>query len=123
MNITLWIIQGVLAAAFGMAALMKTTQPREKLAKSLAWVEDVSDRTVRLIGAAEGAAAVGLILPAATGIAKQLTPLAACGIGLIMVLAIRVHMRRKEPSGIATNVVLLALAALVAWGRFGPYPS
>lgn len=32
-----------------------------------------------------------------------------------------VHARRKEPKAIAFNVVLLIGAALVAWGRFGPY--
>jgi hypothetical protein len=84
-------------------------------------VQDVSDGTLRLIGLTELAAALGLILPAATGIAVWLTPLAACGIALIMVLAAGLHARRKEPSGIATNVVLLALAVLVAWGRFGTY--
>jgi uncharacterized membrane protein len=121
MNVALWIVQAVLAAAFGLAGVMKLTQPREKLAKSLPWVEDVSDGTLRLIGVTEFAAALGLILPAATGIAVWLTPLAACGIALIMVLAVRVHARRKEPGAIATNAVLLALAVLVAWGRFGPY--
>jgi uncharacterized membrane protein len=121
MNVALWIVQGVLAAAFGLAGVLKMTQPRKKLAKSLPWVEDVSDGTLRVIGVTEFAAALGLILPAATGIAVWLTPLAACGIALIMVLAIGLHARRKEPGAIATNVVLLALAVLVAWGRFGPY--
>jgi hypothetical protein len=32
-----------------------------------------------------------------------------------------VHARRGEAQMIAVNVVLLALAAAVAWGRFGPY--
>jgi uncharacterized membrane protein len=121
MNVALWIVQAVLAVAFGLAGVMKTTQPREKLGKSLPWVQDVSDGTLRLIGVAEFAAAVGLILPAATGIAVWLTPLAACGIALIMVLAARLHARRKEPGAIAVNVLLLTLAVLVAWGRFGPY--
>ncbi len=31
------------------------------------------------------------------------------------------HIRRKEPSGLLVTVILFALAALVAWGRFGPY--
>jgi hypothetical protein len=31
------------------------------------------------------------------------------------------HLRRKEPPAIAINLVLLVLAAVVAWGRFGPY--
>ncbi len=121
MNVTLWIVQALLAAMFAVAAVLKTTQPREKLLKNMPWVEDVSAGTLRLIGAAEGAAALGLILPAATGIAPWLTPLAACGLGLIMVLAAITHARRKEPSSIVFNVVLLALAVLVAWGRFGPY--
>lgn len=62
-------------------------------------------------------------LPALTGIAPILTPLAATGIAVIMVLAVGVHARRKEPSGIATTLLLLALAAIVAWGRFGPYAA
>jgi uncharacterized membrane protein SirB2 len=97
------------------------TSTREKLAKSLPWVQDVSDGTLRLTGVAEFAAAQGLILPAATGIAVWLTPLAACGLALIMVLAAGFHARRKEPGAIAVNVFLLALAAFAAWGRFGPY--
>ncbi|SFH22018.1 hypothetical protein SAMN02787118_1639 [Streptomyces mirabilis] len=39
----------------------------------------------------------------------------------MMVLAAITHARRKEPGAIAYNSVLLILAALVAWGRFGPH--
>ena len=52
----------------------------------------------------------------------MLTPVAATGLVAIMALAAITHARRKEPSAIAFNAVLLVLAALVAWGRFGPYP-
>jgi hypothetical protein len=90
------------------------------LAKSLPWVQGVSDGTLRMIGVTEFAAALGLILPVATGIAVWLTPLAACGIAPIMVLTAGVHTPKK-PGFIAANVALLALAVLVAWGRFGPY--
>ena len=121
MNVVLWIVQGLLAAGFGMAGIMKSTQPKEKLAPRLPWVEDFSPATVRFIGIVELAAALGLILPAVTGIAPVLTPLAATGLAVVMVLAAVIHVRRKEPSGIAVNAVLFALAAFVAWGRFGPY--
>ena len=121
MNLALWIVQTALGAVFALAGVMKTTQPREALAKNLPWVEDVSTGTLRLIGATELAGAAGLILPAVTGIATWLTPLAACGLASIMVLAAITHARRKEPGAIAVNTALLALAALVAWGRFGPY--
>ena len=122
MNVLLWIVQAVLALAFAVAGFMKLTQPKEKLLGTLPWVEDFSPTTVKLIGTAELAAALGLILPAATRIAPVLTPLAATGLVVLMVLAAITHARRREPSGIAVNAVLLVLAAVVVWGRFGPYP-
>ena len=121
MHVFLWIVQAVLAIAFGMAGVMKSTQPKAKLQPRLPWVEDFSPNTVRFIGVVELLGAIGLILPAATGIAPILTPLAATGLAIVMVLAAGTHVRRKEPSGVAVNAVLFALAALVAWGRFGPY--
>lgn len=69
----------------------------------------------------EGLAAIGLILPAATDIAPVLTPLAATGLAVMMVLAAITHARRKEPRSIAINAVILVVAVVVAWGRFGPY--
>lgn len=122
MNVFLWIVAILLAAAFFASGLMKLLQPKEKLATSgLAWTEDVSSGTVKLIGALEVLAAIGLVLPAALGIAPVLVPLAAVGIGLIMIGAVVTHIRRHESQPIVINVVLLALAAIVAWGRFGPY--
>ncbi|MFE9449728.1 DoxX family protein [Streptomyces sp. NPDC006739] len=61
------------------------------------------------------------MLPAATGIAVVLTPLAAVGLAVVMVLAGAFHIRRGEYSAIGLNAVLLALSVVVAWGRFGPY--
>jgi uncharacterized membrane protein len=121
MNVFLWILQVALAAMFGMAGVMKSTQPKEKLEPKLPWTADFSTGTVRFIGIAELAGALGLILPAATGIAPVLTPLAATGLAIVMILAALTHARRKEPSAIAFNAVLLVVAAVIAWGRFGPY--
>lgn len=120
MNTVLWILQIVLAAAFGLAGIGKLTQPKEKLQERMGWVEDYSANTVKLIGTAELLAAIGLILPAATGILPWLTPLAALGLVVIMVLAIPVHLRRHETPMVVVNVVLALLAAFVAWQRFGP---
>jgi uncharacterized membrane protein len=121
MNVFLWVLQIVLAAMFAMAGVMKTTQPKEKLAPKMPWVDDFSLATVKFIGGVEFLAALGLILPAATDIATVLTPLAATGLAVTMVLAAITHFRRKEYSGIVFNVVLFVLAVVVAWGRFGPY--
>lgn len=121
MNVAVWIVAAVLAAVFAMTGLMKSTQPKDKLAEKLPWVDDVSTGTLRLIGVAELLGALGLILPAWTGIAPILTPIAAVGLAVIMVLAVVTHARRKEPSAVVVNLVLLVAAVFVAWGRFGPY--
>ena len=118
----LWVIAVVLAVAFLAAGLMKLVQPKEKLAASgMGWTENYSAGTVKLIGALEVLAAIGLVLPAALDIVPILVPLAALGIVLIMIGAIITHTRRRETPAIAINVVLLLLAAVVAWGRFGPH--
>ncbi len=123
MNIALWIVAGLLAAAFLAAGGLKLSQPKEKLASSgLAWVEDFSPGQVKGIAAVEVLGALGLILPAVTGIAKVLVPVAAVGLAIVMVGATITHARRKENQGILVTVVLLLLAVFVAWGRFGPYP-
>jgi hypothetical protein len=87
----------------------------------MAWVEDFSPGTVKLIGALEVLAAIGLILPAALDVLPVLVPLAAIGLIALMLGAVITHARRKEASVIVVNLVLLALAAVVVWGRFGPY--
>ncbi|HEX3259081.1 MAG TPA: DoxX family protein [Pseudonocardia sp.] len=122
MNTTLWIVQGLLAALFGSGGIVKAVRPSKRLYdQGLTWVEDFSPGAVKAIGGLELAAAVGLVLPAVTGVAPVLVPLAAVGLGLIMVGAAVVHVRRGEVAFIAVNVALLAAAAFVAWGRFGLY--
>jgi uncharacterized membrane protein YphA (DoxX/SURF4 family) len=121
MNVVLWIVAGVLALAFLAAGLTKLTQPKEKLRANMAWVEDFSPGLIKGIGAVEVLAAVGLILPAALDVVPVLVPLAAIGLVLLMAGAAITHARRKEFPMIAINLVLLVLAAVVVWGRFGPY--
>ncbi|MFD7608121.1 DoxX family protein [Streptomyces mirabilis] len=121
MDVLLWIVQGLLAAVFAASGVLKTTKSREQLSPQLPWVSDVPTPVVRLIGTAELVGALGLILPAAFDTATVLTPLAATGIAVIMGLAMGFHARRKERQGIAFNAVLLILAAVVMWGRFGPH--
>ncbi len=121
MNVVLWIVAGVLAAVFLASGLMKLAQPRKKIVDSgMGWAADVSDGAVKGIGALEVLGALGLILPAVFGVATVLVPLAAAGLALVMVGAAVTHARRRENQMIVVNVVLFALAAFVAWGRFGP---
>jgi uncharacterized membrane protein YphA (DoxX/SURF4 family) len=123
MNLALWVIAIVLAVGFTASGLMKIVRNKEQLmASGMGWAQDFSPSAIRLIGFAEILGAVGLILPAALHIAPILVPLAAVGLAIVMVGAAAVHARRREWPFIAVNAVLLALAVIVAWGRFGPYP-
>ena len=66
----------------------------------------------------ELAGGLGLIVPAATRIAPWLTPLAALGLGTIMILAILFHLVRDEASVVWIQALLAGLALFVAWGRW-----
>ncbi len=118
MNTVLWIVQIVLALLFAMVGIMKVTQPVDRLEARMGWVKDVGSGVVRLIGSLELLGAIGLILPAVTGIWPWLTPVAAAGLALTMVGAMITHGRRGEYSNIGFNLVLLALALFVVFGRF-----
>jgi uncharacterized membrane protein len=122
MNVAVWVLQILLALAFLLAGATKVSQPRQKLAASMGWVEDFSDTGVRTIGVLELLGGVGLLLPAVTGVATVLVPLAAVGLALLMVLAAATHRRRGELPMIGINAVLLLLAVVVAWARLASYP-
>ena len=122
MSTALWIVQGVLAAAFLVAGSMKLTRSKDQLADSMGWVDQFEQSHIRGIGAAEIAGALGLVLPGLTGVAPVLTPVAAVGLVALMVGAAITHARRGELPMIAVNVVLAAMAAFVAWGRFTDWP-
>ena len=118
MNIVLWIVQGLLAAMYLMAGVMKTFQT-SKAKEQMSWAKNRSDGFVRFVGISELLGAFGLILPLLTGILPWLTPLAAIGLVLIQLLAIfKEHLPRKEYNIIPVNLVLLALSVFVVVGRW-----
>jgi uncharacterized membrane protein YphA (DoxX/SURF4 family) len=118
MNTIIWIIQGVLAIMFLMAGYMKSTQPKEKLVMSLPWASDFNIQTIRFIGISELLGAIGIVVPQYTGIFPILTPIAATGLVLVMILAALHHLRKDKYKGVAFNVVLLILLAIVSIYRF-----
>ncbi len=118
MNTVLWIVQGLLAAAFLMAGSNKLMRTKEQLKPMMAWVEDFSPGTLKVIGALEVLGALGLILPAVTGVVPGLTPVAALGLVLTMLGAAATHARRGEYPMIGINTVLMLLAVFIVYGRF-----
>ena len=124
LNLALWIVAGILAVVFLVASSTKLFVPKEKLAgmggAASKWVNDFSPGALKAIGVLEILAAAGLILPVAVGIAPVLVPLAASGAVLLFAAAAIMRLRRGERATVIGDLVYLAMAAFVAWGRFGP---
>jgi uncharacterized membrane protein len=121
MIVALWVVQVLLAAGFLAAGVLHGFQ-YERARAQLKWPAAVPRGLMTFIGVSEILGAVGLILPGATRILPWLTPLAALGLAIIMVLAIGFHVTRREYPNIVFNMVLLVLAAFVAYGRLAVAP-
>ncbi|HLS32444.1 MAG TPA: DoxX family protein [Brevibacterium sp.] len=123
MDLLLWILAFVLAAIFAASGVVKLATARDQQIDRTPYVEDFPQLVIRGIGALEILGAIGLLLPALTGVATVLVPMAAAGLAITMVLAALVHVRRGDGTAAALPSILLAiLSVFVAWSRFGPYP-
>jgi hypothetical protein len=119
-NLLLWIGQILLALAFLVDSYIHTIGFSQASARpGMTWLADVGRDRMRVIGVLEFLGAIGLIVPAATGILPWLTPVAASCLALVMLFAAIFHLRRPgEGPNVALNVGLGLIAALVAYGRF-----
>ena len=119
MNITLWVLQVLLALAFLAHGLLLLAPPPEIAAQMNAelprwfWV---------FLGVAEVLAAVGLTLPGITRILPWLVSSAAAGVTIVMVFATLWHLMRAEYSSAGITLVLLAMAAFTAYARWRIVP-
>lgn len=119
MNTILWIGQAILAIAFIFSGVNKSVYSEKQLIlKGQTGVVGLPAGLIRFIGISEIAGVVGIIVPWWTGILPVLTPIAALGFAVIMLLAAPIHYRLKEPKNVLVNLTLLTLALLVAWGRW-----
>jgi hypothetical protein len=130
MDVTLWIVQALLALLFAFSAAMKAVASKDWLvASGQTGVTHYASGFIRFIGLCELAGAVGLVAPWLTGIAPALTPVAAAALGVLMIGASRAHARlarehphdpprhRRERRNQRNNFILLALCLFVAVGR------
>ena len=119
MNIALWILQGLLAAAFLMAGGFKLLTPAEEM---LAMGMTVPTLALRIAGITELLGALGLILPSALRIRPQLTSIAASLLAIQVGLGVVYHLVMGEVDAIVPPLFLLVLCGIVAYGRFFKLP-
>lgn len=116
MNIALWVLQILTALAFGGHGFLLISGP-QRMAERVPWVRALPAPFVRLLGLLEILGAIGVVVPAATGVLPSLTVAAAGGLVAMMLLAMLFHVTRREWPNIGLNFVLGALAFAVAYGR------
>ena len=120
MNIALWVIQGLLASLFLFAGGMKLFARDRFRERAEQRHPDralgLSRGLVTFIGASEVAGSLGLVLPLGTQVLPVLTPLAAIGLAVIMVLATRFHLKRGEPVSMTIGLAELCMVVVVGRG-------
>jgi uncharacterized membrane protein YphA (DoxX/SURF4 family) len=119
MTIALWIATGLLALLFLAAGVMKSLTPREKLIEKMGYMEDLSDGQARAVGILEFLGALGLILPAATGVLPWLTPVAAFALALTMAVGTALHVKRHETAVPSIVLGVFSLLVGLGWVFFG----
>jgi uncharacterized membrane protein YphA (DoxX/SURF4 family) len=119
MNVALWVLQGLLAAAFLAHGWLFLSPPANMVERMNA---SISPAFRIFLGVAEVLAAIGLTLPGITRVLPRLVPLAAAGLMIVMIGATYLHLARGEYSSAATTAVLLVLLTFVAYMRWKVKP-
>lgn len=116
MDIVVWIVTGIVVLILGGAGVSKLVRSKEKILENpqMGWANDFSQPAIWLIGVAEVAGAVGLVLPWALDVLPVLTPVAGYALAALMAGAAIVHVRRREYTGLPFVVLLIAGAIFVA---------
>ena len=115
LDVTLWIVQGLLALFFGLGSgVPKLLLPVETLPMPI----PLPDLFIRLIGVAEVLGALGLVLPGLLRIRPDLTPLAAAGLVLVTIGATVYQLAAGQPESALFAVAVGLIAAFVAYSRW-----
>jgi uncharacterized membrane protein YphA (DoxX/SURF4 family) len=125
-NIALWAAQALWGVFFSLNGFGKILCYKPALwnqaLQQVPWLSAVPRDLFIFIGVCEFLGGVGLILPALTAVKPKLTPLAAVGLTLVMILAALFHIERGEYAFVLINLVMGGVPALIAYGRLRVTP-
>lgn len=117
METTTWIVKGILAVLFILAGSMKLFLPKPKLLeKGMKGLVNLGEQQIKVTGWLEVTGAVGLILPGALNIYPILSGVAALCLGLMMLVAVKIHQQLKLP--VIPVIVILLMCLFVAYRVF-----
>lgn len=121
MHIGLWVAQAIVALMLIWGAYAKLLMPAKELSQMMPWSAD-HPTMVKLTGVVDLLGGLGLILPALLRIQPRLTIYAAYGTIALMIAGSIFHASRGEYPLIGMNIMILLLAAFIAWGRKNKAP-
>jgi VIT1/CCC1 family predicted Fe2+/Mn2+ transporter len=118
-NVLLWVLQIALAVKFVSVAYTHGLRPDPaKMQRGTQRLGAATRPLLTLIALGAVLGAAGLILPAAIGVLAWLTPWSAALLALMMLAAAGLHLVCCESPKTVVSLVLFALAAFVAYGRW-----
>ena len=121
MEIWLWVVTGLLAVVFLGSGASKLVKSRQSLYEGgMTYVQDIHPAVLKGIGLLEFAGALGLVLPPVLEHRVELVPVAAGALGLMMIIATAIHIRRREP--FVVPLVLGLVAGALAVLRLTDFP-
>jgi hypothetical protein len=122
MNAALWIVQGLLAVVVAGTGIWKLVTPIPALAAMIPWAGQVAPSFLYVTAVVDLAGGVGILAPSLARIRPGLAVLAALGCAALQVCAIVFHVSRGEVVNTPFNMLMVALALFVAWGRRVRFP-
>jgi N-acyl homoserine lactone hydrolase len=115
-HLALWALQWLLGVSLVSAGVLKLALPFDQAVEMFPWATDVP-LLYRVTSALDVLGGLGVILPSLARILPRTTVVAAVGVVLLMLSAVVFYLVRGEASEIVPNLVMAAVAAIIAWGR------
>jgi len=115
LNFVLWFVQGFLALFFVAASIPKLSG---RGIERWTGFRELPHAEVVFIGIMELLGAAGLVIPMATGFLPWLTPLAAIGLAINVLMAAGFHVRADERLEATETTLWASIAVAVAIGRW-----
>jgi hypothetical protein len=119
MNTLLWVLQIILCIKFGSVAfthLFRRAKP--EMQQAVRKLGAAAPLFLTLAGLGTFLGGLGLVLPAAIGSLAWLIPWAAGLLAGMSLVSIALHVTAREAPKIWVSLILFALAAFVAYGRW-----
>jgi DoxX-like family len=114
MTTMMWTATYVLFVTYLITGSIKLFLPIPLIPKQLQWAHVTRPRNVRAMGLVNLLGGFGVLLPVLTGILPWLAWVAAIGLAIVQIGAIRVHVGFRDFKTLPVNITLLALAACLA---------